>query len=485
MNVGTVFKNKVVFYLGSRYLTYFIQFVTSLVIAAELGPYYMGIWGFILLLVQYFQQLHFGIANSFNVLYVQHRQNLQECNNYIGNSLLLVSYLAFFVIAFYLFNIIFGISGFEKFNASHYILWVCLIAILQYFVQFFTNLFRVKNQLNRVTFCQSIIVLLTFVCVFLFKGEQLIISLIASYVVGNLLCFLIAFTSGAIPKPGNIQFRISYQREIIQKGLFLFLYNSCFYFIIISIRTIISGFYTVEDFGCFTFSFTLAQAILLILDSLSFVIFPKVIGKLSSGDNQEAKSTIVLLRLLYITSAHFLIYVALIAFPIVLLFLPKYTDALTSLNLIALTVLMGTSTYGYLELLISRNKEKLAACLSALALIINCAIALFLVLVVKVLYDFVILATMVTYALFSVLVLKTSSKLLEKRSLLSVIKEVMPMRLFIPYIIAAIISLLQLQTYYFVVIPLVVFCVLNLKTFGTIIGTVKKILYEPEIVNLK
>lgn len=483
MNVGTVFKNKVVFYLGSRYLTYFIQFVTSLVIAAELGPYYMGIWGFILLLLQYFQQLHFGIANSFNVLYVQHRQNLQECNNYIGNSLLLVSYLAFFVITFYLFYIIFGISSFEKFNASHYILWVCIIAILQYFVQFFTNLFRVKNQLNRVTFCQSIIVLLTFVCVFLFKGEQLIISLVASYVIGNFLCFILAFTSGTIPKLNKVQFKFSYQKEILKKGLFLFLYNSCFYFIIISIRTIISGYYSVEEFGCFTFSFTLAQAILLILDSLSFIIFPKVIGKLSSGDNQEAKSTIALLRLLYITSAHFLIYVAMLAFPVVLLFLPKYSDALTSLNLIALTVLMGTCPYGYLELLISRNREKLAASLSALALVINCVFALFMVLVVKVPYDFVIIATMVTYAFFSVLVLKTSSKLLEKRTLLSVIKDVMPLRIMVPYISALIISLLQIHS--LIVIPLTVFFILNTRKIGTIIGMVKKLLYEPEIVNLK
>ena len=483
MIIKSVLRNKVVFYLSSRYITYAVQFITSLVIAAELGPYYMGIWGFILLILQYFQQLHFGITNSFNVLYVHHRQNQQECNNYIGNSLALVSYLSLFVFGFYLYYILFGISEFEKYNTSQYILWICLIAILQYYVQFFTNLFRVKNQLNRVTFCQSIIVFLTFICVFVFEGEQLIISLIASYLVGNLLCFLIAVTSGSIPRFNLVQFKISYQKEILKKGLFLFLYNSCFYFIIISVRTIISGYYTVEEFGLFTFSFTLAQAILLILDSLSFIIFPKVIGKLSSGDNRVAESTISLLRLLYITSAHFLIYIALLAFPVFLVFLPKYSDALTSLNMIALTVLMGTSTYGYLELLISRNKEKKAASLSAFALIVNCLLSLFLVLIIRVHYDFVIVATMITYAMFAVLVLKESGQLLGKRSIGSVLKEMMPIKLLIPYVVAFILSLMQMQSLLFV--PLLLFCVLNLKTFGTIVDAVKKLLNDPEIVDLK
>ena len=76
-----------------------------MVIAVELGPYYMGIWGFILLLLQYFAQFHFGIANSFNILYVHHRENPLECNNYIGNSLLLIGYLSVIVVLFYLYKI--------------------------------------------------------------------------------------------------------------------------------------------------------------------------------------------------------------------------------------------------------------------------------------------------------------------------------------------------------------------------------------------
>ena len=478
-NLSQIVRNKVIFYLASRYITYAVQFITSLVIAVELGPYYMGIWGFILLLLQYFQQIHFGIANSFNVLYVHHRDSEQECNNYIGNSLILVSYLALIVVCFYLYYVFFGVSSFEKYHADKYVVWVCLIAIMQYFVQFFINLFRVKNELNRVTFCQSIIVFLNFVCVFFFRGEDLIQWLVAGYVVGNMLCILLAFTSGSVPELKDFQINSSYQKEILKKGLFLFLYNSCFYFIIISIRTIISGNYSVEEFGMFTFSFSLAHAILLLLEALSFIIFPKVIGKLSSPNKEEVLSTIRLLRTVYITSAHFLIYIALIFFPFLLWFFPKYDGALTALNLIALTILMNTNCYGYLELLISKNCERLSALLSAFALAINIAISFLLVFVVKCSFAYVILATMVTYLLFS-----ASAMIFARRQIGLGMSwtEWFPVRLSLPYFVALVISISQQTSFLF--IPLLLFLIMNWKQVLEIKNASFLLLKSPQKVNL-
>ena len=479
MNLLSIFKNKVVFYLASRYITYGVQFITSLVIAAELGPYYMGIWGFILLLLQYFQQFHLGIANSFNVLYVHHRDNEQECNNYIANSLILVSYLSIFVVCFYVYYQIFGIESVEKYHAGKYIISVSLIAILQYFVQFLVNLFRVKNQLNRVTFCQSIIVFLNFACIFFFRGEELIKWLVAGYVIGTLLCVVLALTSGSIPSIKKIKLSTIYQKEILKKGLYLFLYNSCFYFIIISIRTIISGHYKVEEFGMFTFSFSLAHAILLLLEALSFVIFPKVIGKLSSDDRNEVVRTLDILRGTYITAAHLLIYIALICFPFLLYFFPKYDGALTALNLIALTILMNSNSYGYTELLISRNKEKLSACISLIALVLNCVLALFLVYVIHCEFSYVIIATMITYLFFSLAATWFALKQIHQPITL---KGYFPMRLMIPYLSAVAISVLQI--YIIIWLPLLFAVAMNWGKIISVVSLSKTLLKSPEKVNL-
>lgn len=482
MNLISILKNKVVFYLASRYITYGVQFITSLVIAMKLGPYYMGIWGLILLLLQYFQQFHLGIANSFNVLYVHHRDNVKECNNYIANSLMLVSYLSILVVCFYAYYQLFAIGSFGKYHADKYIIWISLIAILQYFVQFFVSLFRVRNMLNRVTFCQSIIVLLNFACVFFFRGDELIKWLVAGYVVGNAICVILALTSGTVPFNKKVKINVKYQLEILKKGLFLFLYNSCFYFIIISVRTIISSNYSVDEFGMFTFSYTLAHAFLLIMEALTFIVFPKIIYKLSSKDYSGVAQTITMLRKSYITSAHLLIYGALICFPVILLFLPKYSDSLTCLNLIALTILMSANSFSYLELLISNNKECLMAQLSAIALLINGFIACVFVYMLQVSYSYVIIATMITYYFYTLSIVKCGNNILKKKSLYETLKEQMPLRLVIPYLVAIIITILQFEM--LIGLPLVVFLMFNFKELKSVIELTRKLLIKPEVVNL-
>lgn len=482
MNLISILKNKVVFYLVSRYITYGVQFITSLVIATKLGPYYMGIWGLILLLLQYFQQFHLGIANSFNVLYVHHMDNVKECNNYIANSLMLVSYLSILVVCFYAYYQLFAIGSFGKYHADKYIIWISLIAILQYFVQFFVSLFRVRNMLNRVTFCQSIIVLLNFACVFFFRGDELIKWLVAGYVVGNAICVILALTSGTVPFNKKVKINVKYQLEILKKGLYLFFYNSCFYFIIISVRTIISGYYKVEDFGVFTFSFSLAHAILLILEAMSFIIFPKVLSKLSSNIVEEVKSTLTKLRVSYITCAHFLVYLVLPFFPLFLYLMPKYANAVTSMNLIVLTILMQSNSYGYLELLISHNKEKLLALMSSIALVLNIVLALALVKLFNVEFSYVIIATMITYYVFTFFAVMIGARCLSKVNVLLLIKEQFPLRLLIPYLTALTISLLEYENLMFV--PIFVFVLLNVNSGKQIIETGKSILTNSEKVNL-
>lgn len=117
-------------------------------------------------------------------------------------------------------------------------------------------------------------------------------------------------------------------------------------------------FYTVEEFGYFTFAFTLANAVLLLLEAFSFVILPKVIDRLTSADPQEIKQVIHKLRVNYISLAHGCIYLALLFFPVLLHFVPKYSSTLTGLQLMALAIMLNTNSFGYGSYLMAQNKEK-------------------------------------------------------------------------------------------------------------------------------
>lgn len=482
MKLNSILTNKVVFYLVSRYFTYFIQFVTSLVIAVKLGPYYMGIWGFILLLINYFQQLHFGIANSLNILLVHHKDNRQECNNYIASSLVLVGGMSLLVLLFAAYYYFVGISSFEKYHIDQYMIWICAIAILQYFNLIFVNVFRIKNKLLQVAFNQSIIVFLNFLCVFFFTGEKLIYCLVAGYLAGNVLCLASAVFDRIIPLPLQVSIHKKYIREVLKKGLFLFLYNSCFYFIIISIRTIISYYYPVREFGLFTFSFSLAHAILLLLEAFAFIIFPKIIHKLSSDDLSEVNDTLTQLRKTYISSAHLLVYIALCCFPLLIHFLPKYEDAWQVFNLISLSILMNTNSFGYSTLLIARNKEKYTASVSFISLVINIVLGCILVVVFNVSFSYVILATLVTYLFFSSACIIIGKKLLGRFPVADILKESFPVRLWLPYVAALGIAVWGYQSWIF--IPLILYIACNRKDIRAICEMIKKILVRPNVVNI-
>ena len=154
---------------------------------------------------------------------------------------------------------------------------------------------------------------------------------------------------------------------------------------------------------------------------------------------------------------------------------------LTSMNLIALTILMDTSRSGFTELLIARNKERYLSIVTLSALALNIVLALLLVKIAHCPFSNVILAAMVTYVLFSILISRAARKITgegEKGWFL----DLFPLRLFIPFVIAVIVSLIRQELLIF--IPLLVFLLLNLRECRQIMYEVKRILLKPELVNL-
>lgn len=276
--------------------------------------------------------------------------------------------------------------------------------------------------------------------------------------------------------------KITFLKEILGKGIYLFFCNSCFAFILISIRSLISANYKVEEFGAFTFSFSIANSVILLLEALMTIIFPKLVDLLSSNDNKIVENTLEKLRGTYISSAHLLIYVAMLFFPILLNFMPKYSNALTSMNLIALAVLMNTNSSGYSTLLISKNKERTSAVLSMTALIINIIFGYTLISFFYVDFSYVILATLFTYVYFSFMVVVKGKECLCKSNMVSTFKSFFPIRLFIPYLVALIISCLQYEN--FIWLPLVLYMILNKRDIFMMFNTAKKLIINPDIINI-
>ena len=481
MFLSKIKNNKIINYLLSRYLVYFLQFVVSMVVAVKLGPYYLGIWGFFTLLLNYFSLVNFGIGNSLNIFLVQNKNNAEKSNNYVVNATFIIMIMAVAVVLIMLYHYFIGISAVgNKYDLGNFFYVLCLIAIIEYFNGIYMNVARVRNRINSIAIAQSTTIILKFILIFFFAKSALLQALIWASLAGSLISFFIysrkAFTLENATISGNIM------QEIFNKGLLLFIYNCSFYFILVSIRTIISYYYTVEEFGYFNFAFSLANTILLLQQAFSFIIYPKIIDKLNSKNVQEIKNTLNMIRENYISFSHLLIYVAIIFFPVFLLFFPTYANTGQSLNLIALSILLSTNSFGYTAYLNAQNKEKTSAKISLITLLSNIGIGLFLVNILQVSYQYIILATLIAYYAFALFSIYWGEKFLGTSSFFQALKISFPLKLLIPYLTALGITIIN--NVYLFWIPLIIYILLNMSSIKEMTNKIKVLINNPNAINL-
>ena len=478
-----ILKNKVFVYLFTRYFTYGLQFVMSLIIAVRLGPYYLGIYGIIQLILNYINQINFGIPHSLNVLLVHNKQNLKKQNSLILNSIVLYSYLNIFLL--FVLGIVkyFGFTKYGEIDIDKYLLAIIFIAALTYYNSIFSTVIRFKNKVNQMSIIGSIPVVVDMCVIWFFEKEELVMALTITNLISCSFTIIYYKYIGVYPKCKKDDINISMQSTILKKGIFLFMYNSCLYFMLLGIRTIVSTNYSIKEFGYFTFSFTIVNAIMLLLNSLDIIIFPKIIDKLSVKNNKECVSTLNNLRIGYVLTSHFLIYMALFAFPIFLFFFPGYKDAIYMMDMIALAVLMRTNLYGYNSLLIAQNKEKIASQISIISLITSLTLGLLFSVYFHLAIPKVVMSILIAYLVCSVLMTIEGRKLIMgDNTLKSTLKHCFPLRIFIPYTIALFITLLERESLMF--LPLTVFLLLNYKELINIRNMAFKFIKNPNIIDL-
>lgn len=473
--------NKVVWYVLTRYLTYGMQFVVSLLCAAKMGPYYFGIWGFILLLLNYMQQINLGIPNSANILLVQERNNPKSFAEIESTAFFAQSFLCVGVIVFALGNVFFGYGFMEKYSIGWLFYLVCITAMLVYLIQICMTVYRVKHQLLEIAIYQSSIPLLTFIALFLATGKELLLWFSLAYLVGNAVSFVIFIARGKISLKARPN--MDTMRKIMKKGFFLFVYNGCFYFIVISTRTIVSSFYEVTEFGYFTFAYTLADAVILLLGAITFLLFPKSIEKLHTDNIEQVKNTIRILRVNYITLTHGLMYMAFLLFPVITLLIPQYKPALSTIYLVAMALLSNTMSFGYTDYLMAQNKDRQIAFISMVSFIINVILAIFFAGILRCSFEYVIIATIVSYWVFSLLSIYYGKRQMgENNKLITIIQESFPIRLLVPFASSALIALLS--SMWLLPIPLLLYMLLNISEIKEIIRTFRRLLSNPNILDV-
>lgn len=477
-----VFSNPALLYIFSRYGTYFIQFVNSLFIAIYLGPLYLGVWGFIQLIILYFAQINLGIPHSINVIVSIEKKNEGYSQKIIGNGISMLIVLSILVILFFLINQLFGIGIGDKYSFGKYSLWVCIIAILSNFNNFFSNIFRIYGKIAAIAINQSLFPILMFIVILLFRGENLLWALVITNFLSVFISFLIFF----IQRP--VAFRPQFNAKTIlfiqKKGWHLFIYNASFYIIILSTKTFISSFYSVKEFGFFTFSYSLANAILLLLNSISFLIYPKMLNRFAKSSNDEVMRILGTIRVAYISLSHFLIHAVIMLFPFFIHFFPQYLSVTDVFRATALTIVLYVNSFGYQGLLIARGKEKIMGNIALTALFLNILFCIVLVYYINVSFSMVIFATLLTYLIYVLVLSLIGRKCLGlKNSFNSVLKDIFPFSMMIPFFMSVVFVIAKLPALFFI-LPFIVFILFNHKLISNVKKIVGRIIRNPEFINI-
>lgn len=473
--------NKVVGYTITRYVVYGIQFVVSMLCAAKMGPYYFGIWGFIMMLLNYMQRIDLGIPNAMNIILVQEKDNKEEFARTQSTGFLLLSILCVGVLLFAVGNSICGYGFMEKYPVGWLFYVICTVAMIGYFVTASTGIYRVKHKLTEIAITQSVTPVLLLIVLFIADGKDLLVSFALAYLIGNIVSLCVFLFGGKLTL--NVRPKRELANRMLGKGFYLFLYNACFYFIMISTRTVISSNYPVEQFGYFTFAFSLADAVILLLGAITFLMFPKLIAKLNTSDTKQVKETIKQLRNNYIPLVHVMMYVAFLFFPVIIIIFPKYEPALPAMYMVGLALIMEVNASGYIDYLMARNKDRQIASLSGISLLSNVIVSLILVKFFDCKYEYVMVATLISYWIFSILSIALGIRQMgEKVTLLSVLKESLPVRLLIPYMSTAI--LFVVHEMWVLPVPFLLFAIFNKSIIKELIHTSRRLLNNPNMLDV-
>lgn len=362
-------KNKIFWYLASRYGTFAIQFLTSIWLAVKLGPYYFGLWSFILLLVNVGSQCNWGIANAVNILLVQHKEDRSRCAAYEFNSLVMTGAICIIPFLAALYDTFWPIPLFAKYQLGRLSYAVAFIVACFYLNLLFINILRVKNRILEIAINQSLFPVLTFAAIFFATDRQLLNLLVGAYVVAMLVSIFLFVRTKCVSLYSSIS--ASVMREIAIKGFYLFLYNACFYLIMLSTKMLISAYYPVETFGHFAFAFNVANATTLFIDSLMFLLFPKMIDVLRKGEASEIAEKLGVMRICYIGTMVMLFVGMSCAFSVLIRFMPKYAPSLPIFIALAGTLLVYTFCFGYSAFMLARNQERRMAVYSMMGLTTN------------------------------------------------------------------------------------------------------------------
>ena len=195
INFFRIFKNHILLFTVNRYIVFSLQVITGFFIAKALDPYLFGIWGFLLLIMMYLSFTSFGLQYALTLkLSTELDTDYEEREKTIAVTLTLTYLIAGLLTLSGLGIQLFDVPLFQKYLFNKYVVYIGAIAGINHCLEVFKNIYRIYNRLVKIAASELIRVVLIFLVVLTFKGENLISAMLGVIILSgiiNIAIFLI------------------------------------------------------------------------------------------------------------------------------------------------------------------------------------------------------------------------------------------------------------------------------------------------------
>ena len=468
MNLKNLIKNSF-YYTITKYFIMVVGFFKSLLIAKYLGPTLLGSYSYISLIIEYLSYYNLGVYSSMNrevsinygdaskKIYIQ-----KVFNTSLSFSLALLAPIVIVSIITYMLK-----PNIFPEDIREYVLIIIAILFFVQFRYYFLRYFRLYERYYIIILFEVVSTLTILLGVLLFVPKYSLQGLMYSLLVSNLVTFVISIM--CIKHKLKFTLNKALVKKLVFAGIPLLFFALGEKLFVTVDRIMIIKYFTLADLGQYQLGKTMAYGVLMSLDAVLFIFYPKVLKYLHVNDNKNKNNSNRSSDLIKITN-----YLDVLVMPLILIgiiFLPllinfvllNYSASIYITKILLLGYGFQNLTYTPSSYLVANDQQKKLSPIIIVAL-------LFMFLgnysAIKLGYgiDGIVIATSLIYLIYASLVFIACFQHLNEKIIKNTIRAIWKRSSF--FIIALLVINYNYNIFLLIIPYLIIYGYTSLKTFG-------------------
>lgn len=301
---------------------------------------------------------------------------------------------------------------FSEYKFNEYSITLILICFIINIGRIYITYYKLLGKLIKLNIQQILPNITIFILAIVLKYKISISIIILALFITNLISLIIFEIN--LPNRPKFIINLKIAKTLITRGISLLLYNFSFNFLILLASSIISIEYTVVEFGCFSFSNSIANGVIMAGGAFLFIFYPKILNSMNRP-NKECALIIHRIKAIYVVGIDILTVLSIPAVLGISTFYPQYSLSMVRIySILMIGKCINNATTGYSAYLISNKKEILMTIYALLSAGIEwCIIKVFLYYHLSM--DYISLAIVLGSLFYTLLVVMTGVKHLYNR----------------------------------------------------------------------